>query len=230
MLIFFQWYGSDSSIADHVGIVEKVENGRVYTIEGNANDQVRQNTYPMDTEKSKGTACPLQTRKDDDYKTAGLFAAPPQRRAWSCSREYGYYTLTSNRTFKSPAPQARRAVRSVTGTAPVAFAALLEQEVHRPAARRPAPAADGPGTREGTSHADLSKICAFHADAVPTWEPRPFTFQRSSRRPVPDGTMGTLTEVDAAGRFLVNWDNGKRTALNLEDDRFRIFQIRTQWS
>ena len=43
-------------------------------------------------------------------------------------------------------------------------------------------------------------------------------------RPVPDGTMGTLTEIDAAGRFLVNWDNGKRTALNLEDDHFRIFQ------
>ena len=43
-------------------------------------------------------------------------------------------------------------------------------------------------------------------------------------KPVPDGTMGTLTEVDAAGRFLVNWDNGKRTALNLEDDHFRIFQ------
>ena len=43
-------------------------------------------------------------------------------------------------------------------------------------------------------------------------------------KPVPDGTMGTLTEIDSAGRFLVNWDNGKRTALNLEDDHFRIFQ------
>ena len=43
-------------------------------------------------------------------------------------------------------------------------------------------------------------------------------------KPVPDGAMGTLTEVDAAGRFLVNWDTGKCTALNLEDDHFRIFQ------
>lgn len=47
MLIFFKWYGSDASIADHVGIVERVENGRVYTIEGNSGDRVRQNSYPI---------------------------------------------------------------------------------------------------------------------------------------------------------------------------------------
>lgn len=47
MLIFFKWYGSDSLIADHVGIVERVENGRVYTIEGNSNDMVRRNSYPI---------------------------------------------------------------------------------------------------------------------------------------------------------------------------------------
>ena len=47
MLIFFRWYGSDAFIADHVGIVERVENGRVYTIEGNSNDMVRRNSYPV---------------------------------------------------------------------------------------------------------------------------------------------------------------------------------------
>ena len=47
MLIFFKWYGSDSLIADHVGIVERVENGRVYTIEGNSNDTVQRNSYPI---------------------------------------------------------------------------------------------------------------------------------------------------------------------------------------
>lgn len=53
---------------------------------------------------------------------------------------------------------------------------------------------------------------------------RVLLLSNDSPRPVPDGTMGTLTEVDAAGRFLVNWDTGKCTALNLEDDHFRIFQ------
>lgn len=47
MLIFFRWYGSDALIADHVGIVERVENGRVYTIEGNSADMVRRNSYPI---------------------------------------------------------------------------------------------------------------------------------------------------------------------------------------
>ncbi len=47
MIIFFQWYGSDSLIADHVGIVERVEDGRIYTIEGNSDNMVRQNSYPV---------------------------------------------------------------------------------------------------------------------------------------------------------------------------------------
>ena len=54
MLIFFRWYGSNSLIADHVGIVERVENGRVYTIEGNSNDMVRRNSYPVGYGEIKG--------------------------------------------------------------------------------------------------------------------------------------------------------------------------------
>ena len=59
MVIFFQWYGSDSLIADHVGIVEKVEGGRVYTIEGNSNDQVRRNSYPIGYGEIKGYGVPI---------------------------------------------------------------------------------------------------------------------------------------------------------------------------
>lgn len=59
MLIFFKWYGSDASIADHVGIVESVADGRVYTIEGNSNDQVRRNSYPIGYGEIKGYGVPV---------------------------------------------------------------------------------------------------------------------------------------------------------------------------
>ena len=49
MIIFFDWddeEGQDGN-PDHVGIVEKVENGRIYTIEGNTSDSCRQRSYPV---------------------------------------------------------------------------------------------------------------------------------------------------------------------------------------
>ena len=48
MIIFFDWASSgQDGLSDHTGIVQKVENGRVYTIEGNSGDSVRQNSYPI---------------------------------------------------------------------------------------------------------------------------------------------------------------------------------------
>ena len=49
MIIFFDWNDENGQdgLSDHTGIVEKVENGRVYTIEGNSGDSVRQNSYPV---------------------------------------------------------------------------------------------------------------------------------------------------------------------------------------
>ena len=52
MIIFFDWEdesdgGGLDGQPDHVGIVEKVENGRVYTIEGNTSDSCRQRSYPV---------------------------------------------------------------------------------------------------------------------------------------------------------------------------------------
>ena len=37
-----------------MGIVEKVENGRVYTIEGNSGDACEQNSYPLEDRQIYG--------------------------------------------------------------------------------------------------------------------------------------------------------------------------------
>lgn len=44
-LIFFDW--DVDGLPDHVGIVERVENGTVYTVEGNSNDRCRQRSYSL---------------------------------------------------------------------------------------------------------------------------------------------------------------------------------------
>lgn len=36
-----------NGLSDHTGIVQKVENGIVYTVEGNSGDSVRVNPYPV---------------------------------------------------------------------------------------------------------------------------------------------------------------------------------------
>ena len=53
MIIFFDWDAPDGTsgpqdgLSDHVGIVQKVEDGRVYTVEGNSGDSCRQKSYPL---------------------------------------------------------------------------------------------------------------------------------------------------------------------------------------
>ena len=44
-IIFFDW--EQDGTPDHVGIVEKVEDGIIYTIEGNSNDQCRKKAYTL---------------------------------------------------------------------------------------------------------------------------------------------------------------------------------------
>ncbi len=58
-LIFFDWAknGQDGS-PDHVGIVERVEDGTVYTVEGNSGDAVRQRSYPVGYYEILGYATP----------------------------------------------------------------------------------------------------------------------------------------------------------------------------
>lgn len=47
-VIFFDWaFNGQDGNTDHVGIVERVENGRVYTIEGNSGDACRECSYSI---------------------------------------------------------------------------------------------------------------------------------------------------------------------------------------
>ena len=55
-IIFFDWEGD--GITDHTGIVEKCENGNVYTIEGNSSDTCRTKTYPVGSSVIYGYGIP----------------------------------------------------------------------------------------------------------------------------------------------------------------------------
>lgn len=50
--ILFDW-GADGN-SDHIGIVEKVENGKITTIEGNSSDSVKRNSYEIGSSKILG--------------------------------------------------------------------------------------------------------------------------------------------------------------------------------
>ena len=63
-LIFYDWDDKGSSgpqddVPDHVGIVERVENGVVYTVEGNSGDSCRQRSYAVGHYEIWGYGCPI---------------------------------------------------------------------------------------------------------------------------------------------------------------------------
>ena len=63
-LIFFDWdekggSGPQDDVPDHVGIVERVENGVVYTVEGNTSDSCRQRSYSVGHYEIWGYGCPI---------------------------------------------------------------------------------------------------------------------------------------------------------------------------
>ena len=57
MLIFFDWATQDG-VPDHVGIVERVENNVVYTVEGNSMDMCRQKQYSLGSSVILGYGMP----------------------------------------------------------------------------------------------------------------------------------------------------------------------------
>lgn len=58
-IIFFDWADKHDGIADHVGIVKGVENGRVYTIEGNSGDSCKERDYDLNSNEIRGYGTPM---------------------------------------------------------------------------------------------------------------------------------------------------------------------------
>ena len=55
-IIFLDW--QQDGYADHVGIVEYVDNNKIYTIEGNLDDEVKKNKYSINSKNIYGYGIP----------------------------------------------------------------------------------------------------------------------------------------------------------------------------
>ena len=84
MIIFFDWEddGLDGS-GDHMGIVEKVEGGRVYTIEGNASDKCQELSYSVGYHEILGYGF-----YESNSSSAGSGDVASQ--VWTRLKSYGY--------------------------------------------------------------------------------------------------------------------------------------------
>ena len=83
MIIFFDWeYDGLDGSGDHTGIVEKVEDGRVYTIEGNASDKCQELSYTVGYYEILGYGYYEQ----NDSSASGDVAS----QVWTHLKSYGY--------------------------------------------------------------------------------------------------------------------------------------------
>ena len=83
--IMFDWNGDGTE--DHIGLVESVKNGKVYTIEGNSSDSVKRNVYDLGdkridgyvvTKEAKGAAPGGKPTKTAPKTKTPPASAPPQ--------------------------------------------------------------------------------------------------------------------------------------------------------
>lgn len=82
-IIFFDWaYDGLDGKGDHTGVVEKVENGIVFTIEGNSGDKVCERQYPIGDKEILGYG---------KYKQPESFASgDTASQVWTYLKSYGY--------------------------------------------------------------------------------------------------------------------------------------------
>ena len=63
MIIFFDW--DDDGVSEHTGIVEKYEDGLIYTIEGNSHDVCRRKWYAAEEKCIMGYGCAIKTKSNN---------------------------------------------------------------------------------------------------------------------------------------------------------------------
>ena len=63
MIIFFDW--DDDGTSEHTGIVEKYEDGLIYTIEGNSHDVCRRKWYAAEEKCIMGYGCAIKSKSND---------------------------------------------------------------------------------------------------------------------------------------------------------------------
>ena len=65
--ILFDWAGGRNDV-EHIGLVEKVKNGKVYTIEGNSSDSVKRRVYNLNDPRIDGYVVTKGTKKKPEAK------------------------------------------------------------------------------------------------------------------------------------------------------------------
>ena len=93
-IIFFSWEQGEET-PDHVGIVEKVENNKVYTIEGNRSDKVQQFEYDLDSWQIYGYALPGYEDTNTDIKNDGEINCIFDIQEW-VNNTYGFNIAQDN--------------------------------------------------------------------------------------------------------------------------------------
>ena len=63
-IIFYDWSGD--GVSNHVGIVEKVENGVIYTVEGNCGDACKQCAYTLGSDVIFGFGTPNYNQEETE--------------------------------------------------------------------------------------------------------------------------------------------------------------------
>lgn len=76
--IMFDWNGDGTE--DHIGLVESVKNGKVYTIEGNSSDSVKRNVYDLNDKRIDGYVVTKEAKKGSS-KSKGKNSSKPVKPA-----------------------------------------------------------------------------------------------------------------------------------------------------